>query len=282
MCGKILACYLRSTAVPTTPSRLTSRQHPVVRQFREVAADPDGALVLLDGAHLIRDAVAAGIVIRTVLVTSDFLSTAPVDDRGVVDHVRRAGAVVHEATASVLDAASPVRTSSGIAALAEWTPAPLAATFTPAPALVLGLVDVQDPGNLGAIVRSADALGATGVAALDRSAHPGGWKALRGAMGSTFRLPVARADHAGAVRDARAAGLRVAVTTLDEALPLDRADLTRPTLVLLGNEGAGLPSEIVSAADDRIRVTMRAGVESLNVAATAALVLYEAARQRRA
>lgn len=268
--------------MPTTPSRLTSRQHPVVRAFRQAAADPDDAAgVLLDGAHLIGDALAAGTLIRTVLVSADFLSSASVVDRGVVDAAARSGAVMHEGTTSVLEAASPVRSTSGIVALAEWRPTPLAQVWTSNPAFVIGLIDVQDPGNVGAVVRAADALGATGVAALDRTAHPGGWKALRGAMGSTFRLPVARGDSAPAIHAARAAGLRIAATTTRDATPIENADFTKPTMILLGNEGAGLRADAVDAADDRVTVPMRAGVESLNVAVTAALVLYEAARQRR-
>ncbi len=264
------------------PSRLTSRQHPVVRAFRQAAADPDDAAgVLLDGAHLIRGALDAGAAVRTVLVSSDFLSGAAPSDRGVVDAAARSGAVVHEAIASVLEAASPVRTTSGIVALAGWSPSPLPSTFSPGPAFVVGLVDVQDPGNVGAIIRSADGLGATGVAALDRTAHPGGWKALRGAMGSTFRLPVARGDAASTLTAARAAGLRIAVTTAGAGTPLENADLTTPTLVLVGNEGTGLSAELINAADYRLTVPMRPGVESLNVAVTAALILYEAARQRR-
>lgn len=271
--------------MPTPTFRLTSRQHAVVKTFRQAAADPDDAAgvvgVLLEGAHLIGDALAAGARVHTVIVSSDFLATSSGSDRRIVDAAARAGANVYEGTNPVLEAASPVRTTSGIVALAAWRPAPLASTFEPAPALVLGLVDVQDPGNVGAVVRSADALGATGVATLDRTAHPGGWKALRGAMGSTFRVPVARGDAASAIQTARAAGLRIAVTTVENATPLERIDFTRPLLVLLGNEGAGLPAEIVDGADDRLSVPMRAGVDSLNVAVTAALVLYEAARQRR-
>jgi TrmH family RNA methyltransferase len=254
--------------------------------FRQAAADPDDAAgvlgVLLDGVHLLRDALRAGAIVRTVLVSSDFLSGASPFDRGVVDAAAQSGAAVHEATASVLEAASPVRTTSGIVALAEWRPSALASTFTPAPAFVVGLVDIQDPGNVGAIIRSADGLGATGVAALDRTAHPAGWKALRGAMGSTFRLPVARGDSASALRSARGAGLRIAVTAAGAGTPLEIANLMTPTLVLMGNEGTGLSQELIDAADDRIAVPMRPGIESLNVAVTAALVLYEAARQRRA
>jgi TrmH family RNA methyltransferase len=272
---------LATTAVPNAPTRLTSRQHPVVRAFRD-AAEPAGAdsPVLLDGPHLIRDALDAGLRIDTLLVGDRFHDRAIPADHDVLTVARDRGAVIHEAAATVIDAASPVHASSGIVALARWSPGPIDRVFAPAPALALGLMDVQDPGNVGAAIRSADALGGTGVIAVGASAHPAGWKALRGAMGSTFRIPVARGSQDDAIAAARRAGARILAAAASGATPVDRVDLTSSTLLLLGSEGAGLPADVLDAADDRISIPMRAGVESLNVAVTAALVLYEARRQR--
>ena len=272
---------LATTAVPNDLLRLTSRQHPVVQAFRQAAGDPaHAAAVLLDGPHLLAEALAAGVRVTTLLVDSDFLAGAARVDRAAIDRAAAAGAIVHHATASVIAAASPVRTSSGIVALAEWAPAPVAAACQSSRAFVIALVDVQDPGNVGAAIRSADALGGTGVVAVNATAHPGNWKALRGAMGSTFRLPVARAPHTLLMAEARRAGLHVLATVAQAAPPADRVDLTRPTLVLLGNEGGGLLDAIAADADARVTIPMRQGVSSLNVAATAALLLYEARRQR--
>jgi TrmH family RNA methyltransferase len=267
--------------VPTAHSRLSSRQHPIVRAFRRLAADGHAADgVLLDGAHLIREALAARVRLRAVLVSARYLTDAPSLDRELPAIASEAGAAVHEATQPVIEAASPVRTSIGIVAIAEWTAAAFPATFAPAPAMTIALVDVQDPGNVGAVVRSADALGATGVLALDRTAHPGGWKALRGSMGSIFRLPVARGRGADAIAAARTAGLRIIATVAGPSTRLTDIDFSPPTLVLLGNEGTGLDAATAAWADERLTVPMRTGVDSLNVAVTAALVLYEARRQR--
>ncbi len=266
--------------MPSALPRLSSRQHPAVRAIRRAAADPAAASgAVLDGAHVIREALSAGLTVRTVIISPEFLNRAPAE-ADLVTEAARAGATVYQATAAVLEAASPVRTSSGIVALADWSPAPLPAALDPSRALAIGLIDVQDPGNVGAVIRSADALGATGVLALDATAHPGGWKALRGAMGSTFRLNVARGRSAAALAAARAAGVRVLATVAAKGTPVERCDLTTPSLVLIGNEGTGLPPAIVADADDRISIPMRAGANSLNVAVTAALVLYEARRQR--
>lgn len=229
---------------------------------------------LIDGEHLVGEALDAGVPIG-VLLTDGRASR-------LADRAQKAGAAVYVGTPAVLDAASPVRTASGVVAIATWQPADLREALARAPALVIGLVDVQDPGNVGGAIRSADALGATGVAILDRTADPGGWRALRGAMGSTFHLPVARGSTAEVLQEASRARIAVAATVAVDGAPVESADLRRPTLVLIGNEGAGLPADVVANADLRLTVPMRDGVDSLNVAVTAALILYEARRQRRA
>lgn len=258
--------------MPSRPT-ITSRRHSLVQQCRRVAdGTGDAGVVLLDGAHLVEDALQAEVRVHTLLTTSP--------DSPLARAAQAAGTDVHPVTESVLDAASPVHAPAGMVALADWIPAALEDVLRSAPALVVGLVDVQDPGNVGAVIRSADALGATGVVCGDATADPGGWRALRGAMGSTFRLPIARAAVERLIDSARKHGIRVAATTAQDGTHLASTSLQDPTLVLVGHEGAGLSPEIAKHADLRIRIPMRPGVNSLNVAVAAALVLYEAARQR--
>jgi TrmH family RNA methyltransferase len=251
---------------------IASRRHPVVQRFRALAArrrreDP----ILLDGAHLIGEALAAGLQIEIVLAARGAHGE-------LTARAARAGAAVHEVSGDVLEAASPVRTPSGIVAIAAWRAASLDQVLE-LPGPVIGLVDVQDPGNLGSVIRSADALEAAGVLALGDSADPGGWKALRGAMGSTFRVRVSRATFAEAAEAARRAGRRVIATVAGAGVPLEAVDLDAPALILLGNEGTGLSRDVVAAADERLTVPMRESVNSLNVATTSALVLWEARRR---
>ncbi|HXT71899.1 MAG TPA: RNA methyltransferase [Vicinamibacterales bacterium] len=260
-------------AVPDFP-RITSRQHEIVKRFRLAARRRIDDVVLLDGDHLLTDAMDAGVAIDVVAASAAQRSTA--------GRAKAAGATVYEVADAVLDAISPVRTPSGIVALARWTPASLDRAFNVADALVVGLCDVQDPGNAGSAIRSADALGATAVLALDGTAHPAGWKALRGSMGSTFRLPVAVGSLADAIEAAGARKIQVIATVAGDGVPADQADLTRPTLLLLGSEGGGLDPAVVRRANHRVTIPMRPGVNSLNVAATSALLLYEARRQRSA
>ncbi len=256
-------------------TRLTSRQHAVVRRCRHLAAhgSDDGA-VLLDGAHLLAAALETHVPIEAVVTDGRHADLAR--------EAERAGAAVFEASARAFDAVSPVRSPTGVVAIARWSPAPAERLLAMGPDRLLGLVGVQDPGNVGSAIRTADALGASGVICFDQSANPAGYKALRGAMGSTFHLPVALARLAETLPEARRRGVRIAATVTRDGEPPTPAALYPPVLILLGNEGAGLPDAIVAEAEVRISVPMRPGVESLNVAVTAGLLLWEAAdgRQR--
>jgi TrmH family RNA methyltransferase len=159
--------------------------------------------------------------------------------------------------------------------------ASLGAALDKQPQLIFMLRDVQDPGNVGAIVRAAEACGVTGIVAGEGTADPFGWKALRGSMGSIFRMPVASPSSLlEGLRTARGRGIRVLAAVPRDARALHEMDLRRPSAVLLGSEGSGLPHALLDEADDRLMIPMRAPVESLNVSIAAALIAYEAARQR--
>ena len=251
--------------------RISSRQHPFVQRCREAAGRRIPGVVLLDGEHLITDARAAGVSIEAVL--SDDRPRGLLDDLAARDIAHYAG------TESVLAAASPVRTPSGVVALASWAPRVMSELVGGSSAVVVGLVGVQDPGNVGSVIRSAHALGATGVVALDGSADPSGWKALRGAMGSTFRVPVAIGTVTALVALARAAHVPIVATVAHGVPSIEDVALRPPVIVLVGNEGQGLSDEVVAHAAERVRLPLAPGAESLNVAVTAALVLWEIRRR---
>ena len=257
--------------------RISSRQNPIVNRFRDVARGERSGLMLLDGEHLLAEALGSNIEIEAVAFSERAAGAE------LVRAAERAGARLFVVNAQVLAAISPVREPSGVVALALRREVSADDVFLKSPGLVVMLSDVQDPGNVGAAIRAAEGCGATGVVCSDATADPFGWKALRGAMGSTFRLPVAsRQPLADAIRRARARGFRVFATTARGGVPLPDCDLRVPAAVLLGSEGLGLPEALAAAADVRMTIPMQPPVESLNVAVAAALVLYEAARQRRA
>jgi TrmH family RNA methyltransferase len=258
---------------------ITSRQNPLVARFRTAARGDVGGVMLLDGAHLVADAIAATVTFQLAAVTP--ASSEETAIRALVDALARQGVEVITVSASVMDAVSPVKTPRGIVALAERPVADADALYAGPAALVVTAVDVQDPGNLGAIVRVAEAAGATGFVAAGGSANPFGWKALRGSMGSALRLPIASEMGADqAVADARRHGCRVIATVPREGRSPFDVDLSGPIAVLIGGEGQGLTRELTDAADQRVTIPMHAPVESLNAAVTAALIVYEARRQR--
>jgi TrmH family RNA methyltransferase len=259
--------------------RISSRQNPIVARFRDLARGrgPDDR-VLLEGEHLVEEAVAAGVAIETVAFAERLLT---LDSSPLVDRIAAHSGEVLRVPDTVMAALSPVKQPSGIVAIARIAPASLSDALAAAPQLLAVLAGIQDAGNVGAIVRAADGCAATGIIAAEGTADPFGWKALRGAMGSTFRVPIAiHQPLAGAVDVLKQRRIAIVAAVPRGGTPLPSARLTGPCALLLGGEGAGLPDAIIAAADERVTIPMRPPVESFNVAITAALILYEAAKQR--
>jgi RNA methyltransferase, TrmH family len=266
--------------MPLGKSPLTSRRNPVVARYRDVAHGDAAGLLLLDGPHLIADALAADVTIEHAVVAS--AASGDVEIRPLLAQLSARGIDTAFAAPSVMASVSPLRSPSAIVAIARRPSADITSVYTGRCPLVLIVDDVQDPGNMGAIVRVAEAAGATGVLAAGVSADPYGWKALRGSMGSALRLPVVRVDVERAVAEARSKGCRVVATAPRGGRSVFDVDLRSATAVLVGGEGRGLPPALIASADERITIPMQAPVESLNAAVTAAIVVYEARRQRQA
>jgi TrmH family RNA methyltransferase len=265
-----------------TLKTISSRQNPLVARYRAAArgdAADAGNVVLLDGVHLVSEAVNAGVTIRHAAVKAESMEMIEVGL--LVDKLTRSKTDVVVASSPVMDALSPVRSSSTIVALADRPlPAEPALYKDPAPMVVIA-VDVQDPGNIGAIARVAEAGGATGMVAAGACASPFGWKALRGSMGSSLRLPILIQPASDrAVEDARRRGCRIIATVPRNGRSLFDISYAGPIAILIGGEGPGLPQTLVDGSDERVTIPMKAPVESLNAAVTAALLVYEARRQR--
>lgn len=261
------------------PPTLTSRRHPLVTRCRD-AADGHADEVLLDGPHLVAEALGAGTSVHALLISEGVEHRAEV--AALLARADAAAVPVHLVTPAVLDAASPTRTPAGVVALARLALRDVEALLAPPPALVTIAVNVQDPGNLGTLVRSSEAAGATGVLAAGTTAHPFGWRALRGSMGSALRLPIARhADAQSALRRLRTEGLAIVALSAGARVSLDDAEFTGPTAICAGAEGSGLPDDLLALADVHVAIPMHPPVESLNVGVATSLVLFEAMRQRR-
>ena len=260
---------------------ISSRQNPLVARYRAAARGESRDVVLLDGAHLVSDAIDAGVRIHEVALTSEAADRPEVE--AAVAPLTQGPTAVVAVSRRVMDALSPVRSASGIVAIADRPGTPPDRVYDAATAMVVIGVDIQDPGNIGAIVRVAEAAGATGFVAAGACADPFGWKALRGSMGSALRLPIAvQPDPDRAIDHARRHGCRIVAAAPRDGRSVFEVDFCVPVAILIGSEGRGLPPVLVAGADDRVTVPMRAPVESLNAAVTTALILYEAFRQRTA
>ena len=261
---------------------ISSRQNPLVQAFRGLAeaADPAGARVLLDGVHLVRDAVRAGLTVETVAVGATRLDRDG-EERALVSALETAGVDVAVVSDSVLAALSPVRSPSGVVAIARRQVATVAQLVAAPHPLLLVAVDIQDPGNVGSLIRAAEAAGADGAMVCGLSANPFAWKALRGSMGSVLRLPVVANL---AVADALACLERSAVRTVAAVARAgedpDAIDWTGRVAMLVGGEGPGLADDVIARCDRLVTIPMAPEVESLNVAAAGAILMYAARRQR--
>ena len=267
--------------------RVSSRQNDAVRSFRALANEPDssGTRLLLDGAHLVHEALEVGVRFEIAAVASSRLD-ADTEERRLADALERRGVDVIVAADQIFDAMSPVRTPSGIVAIVAREPSSTHGVCQDAEGFTLATVDVQDPGNLGALVCVAEAGGVTGmlVCTSGRSgaAHPFSWKSLRGSMGSALRLPlVAGLTASEAVDCLHTAGARVVAAVPRDGRDPDAVDWSGHVGLVVGGEGPGLDTPILAACDERVTVPMAPQVESLNVAVAGAILVYAARRQRR-
>lgn len=263
--------------------QLSSRRHPLVAQYKALARGRAGGNdgLLLDGFHLVWDAVRAGVRLRSLAVTAR--ASALPEVRALLADLDTNSTELLEVSEPVMEAMSPVATPSGVVGIAARPSWSLAQVLAPSPQLIVIGVDIQEPGNVGAIVRAAEACGATGAVFCGSSADPFGWKALRGSMGSALRLPLVLTGPVEPVlASAKAAGVRLAAAEPRGGAAPRGLDLRYPVAFVLGGEGPGLPRSVAEAADLRVSLPMRAPVESLNVAVAAALLVYEAANQRSA
>ncbi len=179
--------------------------------------------------------------------------------------------------------ASAVSTESpqGVAALVKLRPHKFEDLLDSASdSLFVGVAGIQDPGNLGTIIRSAEAFGARAVLLGEKTVSHFNPKTVRGSAGSLFREPLIRVKLGESIVRLKQQGVRVLATSSHKGKPLQQADFTGAAMIVVGNEGAGVPQEILSQADELVTIPHSPRVESLNAGIAASIMLYEAARQR--
>jgi len=265
----------------TTP-KITSVKNPIVQRFCSSAVgDPPGVMVA-EGVRLVGEALDAELTFLEAAYSSRLMRNEA--GRGLRRRLREVAPILYECSDKVLERISSLDSSPGVSAVLRrpsWSFSDLLGDGIPLLVVVAG---VRDPGNLGAVVRAAEAAGATGLMTLSGGADPYRDKALRGSAGSIFRLPTLSAVKPGELVELAAReGLQLVLAEVgdDGGGEYTEVDFRSPTALVLGDECGGIPEVVRTAAQAVTRVPMAAPVESLNVAVTAGILLYEVRRQRR-
>src|SRR5213595_1495613 len=263
---------------------IASNLQSTIRDLQRRKARGRRGLALIEGVRLVEEALAAGVTFTGALVAPDLARTA----RGtaLVAELEGHAVGVEEVGARVLAQLADTETPQGIIAVIEprrWT----ASDFAPGPGAVALVIDgVQDPGNVGTLIRTAHALGAAGTVVLRGTADTLNPKALRAAMGATFRHPVVALDDTAFIAWARRHGVTLWAAAAD-GVPLPRAlgeggpgQSEGPIAVIVGNEGAGIRPQLNAVSAKRVAIPLAQGAESLNVAVAAGILLFEVTRGR--
>ena len=266
-----------------------SNQNARLKELRKALSAPGrgaqalvggaGGLVGIEGPKLLAEAMRAGLRVRTIFVAqgSDRVSERLLDKLQVGRDVE-----ILELPKKLLDQALATETPQSIAALVEppnWSWSHVL-NQNQTKTLIVVLAAVQDPGNLGTILRSAEAFGATGVVSLPGTVSAWNAKAVRASAGSVFRVPLLATSVEDCFARLHQAGVKVLASTARGTKSADLAELRGPVALVIGNEGNGVPDVIVRKADGTIAIPCPGPVESLNAAVAASVLLYEASRQR--
>lgn len=259
----------------TAPAALGARHREVDRLRRLARRRPDRVAeraFVVEGPKAIADALDAGAPLEALYVDETV-------DPDLVARAEAAGVPVRTLDRGVLEKVADTVTPQGAIAVAPWTDVALGDLPT---SLVVVAVEVQDPGNAGTLLRTAEAAGASGVVFTGGSVdvfHP---KVVRASAGSLFHVQVVSGgDPVDVLEQLGASEVRRLGTVASGGTPLDEVDLTVPVALVLGNEGRGLPAEVEAVLDELVTIPMAGRSESLNVGMAGAVLCFEAARQRR-
>jgi RNA methyltransferase, TrmH family len=260
---------------------ISSAANPLVKRVRLLGDRKhrrrESAFVV-EGIQPVWQAVEAGSEVDVLIVAPDLLRHPGA--AAMVAEQEASGVRVARLSGELFGRISDRDAPSGLAAIVRATPVALNELTVSPGSLFAALLSPGNPGNIGTIIRTASAAGAGGVILIGTSADPYDPSAVKASMGALFTMPVATATSAAEfLAWARDGGVRVAATSARESVTCWEADLRPPLAVLLGSEGAGLPQEVLDAADVRVAIPMTGTAESLNLSVAAGILLYEVRRR---
>jgi len=259
--------------------QITSSDNSLLRQVRAVRDGKIEELIYIEGLRLCEEALRSQLTIEAVIVSEELLRKERA--AGVIQELSQAAQRFGSVSEKLLESVSYTKTPQGIVVLAQRPKTSLAADLNTKPLLVV-LHQINNPVNVGAILRTAEAAGAVGVITTKNTSDPFSPKSLRGAMGSAFRLPMWNGPSYVEVIDwCRERGIATICADVEATTSYSEIDWTGPSALILGPESTGLTAEELELADQRVSIPMQGMAESLNVAVAGGVLLFEAARQRR-
>lgn len=262
---------------------IQSRQNPLVRSIRALHNNKvrrSKRQFLVEGVRLLEEAVSSGCTIKTVLFCTETATDSRIQN--LLEKLRNDGVSIVATTEAVLASVSETESPQGLIAIVD-SPPTIASDHLLDTSDLLVLGDrIQDPGNAGTIVRTAEAAGAGGVFFTATSVYPFSDKVIRASMGSLFRLPVAVLTDDGQKLCSCCLenGWQVIFTVPDGGTSCWDVDFKKPTLLVLGNEGSGINNNLLNLEGSKVSIPLATPVESLNVAIACAVLLFETVRQR--
>ena len=260
---------------------ITSPANERLKHARRVRDGDEPDSIFIEGERLVEECVRSNLRLFACFRS---LQPSPRAQK-IISSLAEIGCPLYPVHDAVLETLSDTVNTQGLIVLAErpnYTLDQIISQSENEPPLIVCLDTIQDPGNLGTIVRTAEAAGANSVVVLKGSVDPFTPKALRSSMGSAFRLPVvSQVEPDELFEKTQNGGIEIVATSADAAVPYDEFDLRPPLTIIFGNEAHGVRMELLERCESRLRIPLRTPVESLNVAASAAVILFEVARQRR-
>jgi TrmH family RNA methyltransferase len=260
--------------------RVSSRQNTLVKDLRKALSQGEPTAegyLAVEGVRMIEEAIRSGLRFQAVF----FSESGSAHATRLLPQIGSQVEVLllpDEVFVSAVSTESP----QGVAALVKLRPHKFEDLMEAgADSLLVGVAGIQDPGNLGTIIRSAEAFGARAVLLGEKTVSHFNPKAVRGSAGSLLRQPLLRVKLGESITALKQQGVKVLATSSHKGKPLHEADFTGAAMIVVGNEGAGVPQEILSMADELVTIPHAPRVESLNAGIAASILLYEAARQRK-
>lgn len=265
----------------STVELITSATNPLIKRLRSLdrkKGRSETGTFLAEGARLIAQALAQGWTVETVITGKSAAETPFIQD--LVSRAAASGARAVCIPDRLLGSLTRKNNPQAVVAEIQQRRLDLDAIDVDISRLWFGLYQIRDPGNLGTILRTIDCAGAGGAVLIDQCCDPYSVEAVRASMGSIFDVALARCDLDTFNTWRLKAGLKTVAASINGKGRHTDVDFRHPSLILMGNEQAGLPPSVEAACDHLCRIPMRGGADSLNLAQASAIMLYEAWRQR--